>query len=311
MTHIKSYLNGGYIYDELRKTVKLLSSEIATELRGRTISFSVFPLSFREYLAAKNINFTPRNILYSKERIVIKKHFNEYVKNGGFPATLVSSKPQELLKEYYRVMFYRDIVERHDVANTKLLEDFLALLIDQTACKFSISKTAVKLQELGFSFSKNTLSNFLSYAEEAYLLFPVKKYSFKIREQMRAPQKLYAIDHGLVEAIRFHFMENYGRIIENIVYMELKRRSENIYYYHGKHECDFITTENGKITNAIQVTKTIENTETKRREIDGLLDIMQHAKLRNDLILTENEHESLEENGYKIDVLPIWHWILI
>ncbi|MFA6409397.1 MAG: ATP-binding protein [Gammaproteobacteria bacterium] len=293
-------------------SAKLLSHEIATELRGRTISFNIFPLSFAEYVNANNITFDPKNILYSQDRFQIKKLFNNYVQNGGFPATLASPKPEELLKEYYEVMFYRDIVERHSVTNIKLLEDYLALLIDQTACKFSISKTAVKLQEIGYSFSKSTLSNFLNYAEEAELLFPVKKYNFKLREQMRSAQKIYAIDHGLLQTIRFGFMENIGRILENIVYLELRRSntSKNIFYYQGDKECDFLARQKNKVTAAIQVSQNISSPETNKREIDGLLEAMQALKLKNGLILTEDEKDTIQIDNCLIEVLPIWYWLL-
>lgn len=289
---------------------KLLSKEIATELRGRNLSFNVFPLSFVEYLVAKQLTFDYKDILYRKERNLIKRYFNDYFKTGGFPAIFTSAKPQELLHEYYDVMFYRDIVERHVVTNVKMLEDYLSLLIDQTACKFSVSQTAAKLQEFGYSFSKNTLMNFLNYAEEAYLVFPVNKYSFKIREQMRAPKKLYAIDHGLVNAIRFMFSENYGRMMENIVYLALRRTTENIYYYQGIKECDFLVTNAGKITTAIQVTKNLSTQQIRKREIEGLLEALAFAKLKQGIIITENEYETIKEGVYTICVLPLWYWLL-
>lgn len=293
-------------------SAKLLSREIATELRGRTISFNIFPLSFAEYVSANNITFNPKKILYSQERFKIKKLFNNYVQNGGFPATFNALQPEKLLKEYYEVMFYRDIVERHRVTNIKLLEDYLALLIDQTACKFSISKTAVKLQEFGYSFSKSTLSNFLNYAEESQLIFPVKKYSFKLREQMRSPQKIYTIDHGLLQTIRFGFMENIGRLLENIVYLELRRSNEakNIFYYQENKECDFLTQQKNKVTNAIQVSQNISSAETKKREIEGLLEAMQALNLKSGWILTEDEKDSIKVNGCLIEVVPIWYWLL-
>ena len=291
---------------------KLLSREIATELRGRTIPITIFPLSFTEYLGAQSISVALDNILYSKNRFPIKKQFQNYLQTGGFPAILTTPKPEELLKEYYNVMFYRDIVERHNVSNISLLESYLALLIDQVACKFSISKTAMKLHEFGYSFSKNTLANFLNYAEEAYLVFTIKKYSFKLREQLRAPKKLYAIDHGLLQAIRFEFIENSGRILENIVYLALRRKNESddIYYYQGKQECDFLTVDKGKVIEVIQVAKNINSVETKKREISGILETLEQLKLQRGLILTEDDHEIVESNGHTIEILPIWYWLL-
>ena len=148
---------------------------------------------------------------------------------GGFPAVLESGRPEDLLKEYYKVMFYRDLIERYKIKNVKLFEDYLTLLIDQTASNFSISSIAKKLNEFGYSFSKNTLSNFLRYAQEVFLLFETKKHSYKIKERLRSPKKIYAVDHGLIQAIRlfilrglwpdvgkyrvYFFKENMGRDI--------------------------------------------------------------------------------------------------
>lgn len=289
---------------------KLLSREIATELRGRTLSHTVYPLHFREYLNAKAVGCEPGNLLYSKRRSVFKKQFNDYFRHGGFPATLESAHPDELLKEYYRVMFSRDIIERHKVKNTRLLEDYLNLLIDQSGAYASISATAKKLTEFGHSFSKNTLSNFSRYAEDAFLAFEVKKHSFKIREQLKNPKKIYTIDHGLMQAIRFSSSWDYGRILENLVYIALRQQEEEVYYEKGARECDFVIARGGKITQAIQVTKTLSGAKTRERELGGLAEAMSRYKLGTGLILTEDQHETLNIRGAAVRVLPVWCWLL-
>ncbi|OGC16157.1 hypothetical protein A3J90_01335 [candidate division WOR-1 bacterium RIFOXYC2_FULL_37_10] len=290
---------------------KLLSNEIATELRGRTISFTVYPLSFNEYLKSKNISPDKKNILYnSKENIIIKKEFHKYFSGGGFPAVLKSLYPDELLKEYYKVMFYRDLIERHKIKNIKLLEDYLILIMDQVGSLSSISSTAKKLEELGHSFSKNTLSNFSKYAEEIFLIFEVKKYTYKIREQMRNPKKIYAIDHGMLQAIRFSFSSNYGRILENIVFMALKRTKKEIFYHADKKECDFILTDKGKVLQVIQVCKLFSDSKIKEREIEGLMEALEAYDLKEGLILTEDTIDNIVVNNKKIVVLPVWFWLL-
>lgn len=289
---------------------KLLSSEIATELRGRTTSFIVYPFSFKEYLNASGLGIEDKNILFSNKRAFIKKQFNNYVKLGGFPATLQSAEPKELLKEYYRVMFYRDLIERHKIKNIRLLEDYLTLLIDQMASSFSISSTANKLMAFGHSFSKNTLSNFSKYAEDAFLLFEVRKFSRKIKEQLRAPKKIYAVDHGLVQAIRFSFSEDYGRILENIVFIALKRNKKDIFYHLGNKECDFLTLEGGQAVQAVQVTKNIARSETKKREIEGLCEAMEFHGLKKGLILTDDENDKIKVGKSTIEILPIWYWLI-
>lgn len=289
---------------------RLLSKEIATELRGRTLSWQVFPFSFSEYLRLRGNVISEKNILYSKERPVIKKHFNEYISMGGFPAVLQSANPRDLLREYYNVMFYRDLIERYSVENIRLLEDYLTLLIDQTACSFSISATAKKLAEFGHVFSKNTLSNYSRYAQDAFLIFEAKKYSYKVREQLRAPKKIYAVDHGLVQAVRFSFQDNYGRMMENIAYIELRRRGKEVYYYKGKRECEFMVVENGRVTEAIQVAKSMSDAKVREREISGLLEAMEQYKLKKGIILTEDENEEIKIEKQIILIEPLWHWLL-
>lgn len=289
---------------------KLLSKEIATELRGRSLTFKVFPFSFVEYLGAKNISYEIKNILYSKERPVIKKHFNAYIASGGFPAVLESENPKELLREYYSVMFYRDIAERHKIKNIRLLEDYLTLLMDQVSCSFSVSATAKKLTEFGYSFSKNTLTNFSRYAQDAFMVFEVKKYSYKIREQMRAPKKIYAIDHGLVQAVRFSFQDNYGRLMENIVYIQLQRQNKNVFYYKNSRECDFVVSDAGKVKVLFQAAKNISDSKTREREIEGLAEAMAQYKLTRGFILTEDDYEELKVREGKIIIMPLWYWLL-
>lgn len=292
---------------------KLLSREIATELRGRTLSFTVYPLSFPEYLKARNAypqNKTFPKLFYGNEHILLKKQLNAYLNGGGFPAILKSENPKELLKEYYGVMFYRDLIERYKIKNIKLFEDYLTLIIDQTACLFSISQTAKKLAEFGHSFSKNTLSNFSKYAQEIFLLFEAKKYSYKIREQLRSPRKIYIIDHGLLKAVRFSFIQNTGHFMENIVFIALKRKGQDIYYHKENKECDFLTVDGHKVTQAFQVTKSIYDDKTKKREIDGLVEAMQMYNLKDGIILTEDEKDIFKIGNKTINIIPLWYWLL-
>jgi predicted AAA+ superfamily ATPase len=293
---------------------KLLSREIASELRGRTLSFTVYPLSFKEYLKTQNIYIEEKEkkkVLYGKRKTEFKKQFNIYLKMGGFPAVLESSNPEELLKECYKVMFYRDLVERYKIKNIKLFEDYLTLVIDQTGSLFSISSTAKKLEEFGYSLSKNTLSNFSKYAQEIFLIFEVKKYSYKIKEQLRFPKKIYTIDHGLVKAIRFFFSEDYNRLLENIVFISLKRNGNEIYYHKENKECDFIISDKLKVIQAIQVAKTISEAKTKKREIEGLLEALNKFRLKEGLILTEDNYGTFKINNKTIKILPTWYWLLL
>lgn len=292
---------------------KLLGQEIATELRGRTLNFTLYPLSFREYLRSQGVAVPSQpseRLLYGHDRIAFKKHFNEYVQSGGFPAVLESEHPQELLKGYYHVMFYRDLVERYQIKSIKLFEDYLALLFDQMSSHFSISSTAKKLEACGYSLSKNTLSNFSKYTQEAFLIFEVRNQSFKIKEVLRSPKKIYVIDHGLAQAVRFSSSEDRGRILENIVFLALKRKGENIRYFREKGECDFLLSDRGRPSRAIQVTQNMASRETREREFAGIQEVWDRYPLKEGIILTEDDSETLKMERHEIRVLPIWYWLL-
>jgi len=291
-------------------SAKLLSREIATELRGRTLSVKLFPLSFKEYLGVKGVSVDLRQILYSRDRPLVKKHFNEYLLTGGFPAVVDSKRSTDLLREYYNVMFYRDLVERNRISNLRLMEDYLALLVDQISCHFSVYMTGKKLNEMGYSFSKTTLSNFSKYAQDAFLSFEVKKYCFKIREQMRATKKIYIIDHGLAQAVRFAFQDNVGRMLENIAYIELQRRAADVYYHKAEKECDFLTVQGGKVISALQVTKSISAEITKQREIAGAEEAMADYRIKEALVLTENENTDVKTDSGFVRIVPLWYWLL-
>ncbi|MFA4817184.1 MAG: ATP-binding protein [Parcubacteria group bacterium] len=287
---------------------KLLSKEIATELRGRSLSFMVYPFSFKEFLKFKNVNFNFKTILYGKQRARIKKIFNEFLEQGGFPEVLSEPMQKKVLQEYYNTIFYNDIVERYDVKNVALLEDFLKMEINNFSSMASISKMEKVLASMGRSASKATLSKYLSYAKSVFLLFELSVYDYKIKEQMRHLKKIYAVDTGLLNAIRFSFSDDYGRLLENLVFLEFLKVGKNVFYFRGIGECDFLLKENRKIVAAFQVTKNLKNYDTRQREIKGLLEAMEKYDLDEGVILTEDEYEEFEKSGRKIKVLPVWYW---
>ena len=143
------------------------------------------------------------------------------------------------------------------------------------------------------------------------MFFESKRYSYKIREQLRAPKKIYCVDHGLVQAVRFAFSENHGRMLENMVYIELKRRKAAIYYHQDDKECDFLAVYNNKLTEAIQVTAGLSDSKTKKREVEGLKEALSRYGLKEGLILTEDEVDILKIGKIKIKILPLWYWLLL
>ncbi|MEA3458252.1 MAG: ATP-binding protein [Candidatus Thermoplasmatota archaeon] len=289
---------------------KLLSREISTKLRGRTINTEIFPLSFKEFLNWKKIKYDTKNILYSKEKTKIKKQFSSYMQEGAYPAVIsLNSSKETVLQEYYESMIFKDIVERHKIKNVKKLRLLASLLFDSATKDISYSKLANKLKSLGFSLSNDTVIEYISYFEDAYLFFQNLKYEYSINKQLGAIKKVYCIDNGLLNAVSFKFSDDIGKLMENLVYLELKRRNKEIYYHRKNHECDFLIKEKNKIINAIQVTKQLDENNCKR-EKKGLLEAMNAHDLKIGTIITYGSEDEKKVEGKTIRIVPIWKWLL-
>lgn len=283
----------------------LLSKEIGTALTGRVYPIMVFPLSFAE-LAAYRLEkeITAVDFYQPRERIKIKKIFDEYRKNGGFPE-IVLQNFRPLLQEYLKNIIYRDIVLRYRIKHEASLREIVAFIISNIGSGFSLEKIAkmVKMKNL------TTVKNYLSYLENSFLFYRASKYSYSIKKQIYNPDKFYVVDTGFYNEIAFASSKNRGRVLENLVFMELQRRGVEIYYYQGKRECDFLIKKKNKIINAVQIT-TFLDAQNKDREIGGLLEAMEEYGLKNGLILTENDADSIKLNDKTIEIKPIWQWCL-
>ena len=287
---------------------KLLSSEFSTALSGRHLSLDIMPLSFKEFLDFNNIKYDKKMDLISNQ-IRIKSLFNEYLNWGGFPKILELKedllKKQELIS-YYDTIILKDIGRRYEISNIEDLRKLSFYFISNLSKLYSVNK--LKNLNLG---AYDTLKKYISYLKETYLLFDLQLFDFSVKKQMINLNKMYVIDTGLANAIGFKFSEDKGRLLENLVFIELKRRGKEIYYHKQKKECDFVIKEGLDIVQAIQVTKSLEDIDTKKREIAGLLDACKAYKLKTGLILTQDEEYEVEQEGVKIQVLPVWKWLLI
>ncbi len=181
---------------------KLLSSEISTKLRGRTLTTEILPLSFKEVVLWRNLNYDLKNISYSRENIPIKKEFSKYLMDGGYPALVDSDLPKDqVLQDYYEVMILRDIVERHKIKELKKMRILSKLIFESTGSEITYNRLANKMKSLGFSMSKNTLIEYISYFEEAFLFFQNLKYEYSLTKQLGSIKKVYCIDNGFLNAI--------------------------------------------------------------------------------------------------------------
>ncbi len=269
----------------------LLSKELGTSLTGRQITYELFPFSFSEYL---NFSHKDKGI----------KSFNEFLKSGGFPEYL-SSGNQNILIQLFDDLIYRDIIVRHGIRNAKVVRELGVYLATNIGKEFSYNKLT-KTFDLG---SANTVLSYISHFEDAYLFFTVPRFSYSLKQQAKNQKKIYGIDSGLISKLSISFSKDKGRLLENMVFIELKRRAKNISYYRNKGECDFVVSKNRQIENLIQVCYEL-NQDNMKREINGLMEAMDELKLNSGLILTMNQDDQIVQGNKSIIVKPVWKWML-
>jgi len=292
---------------------RLLSSEIATTLRGRTLSHVVYPLSFREFLGFRN--FDPGDISglrYSPRKNELLRLFNEYLEFGGFPQVVLEERKADLLREYYRAIFYRDIVERFEVRNVRLFENFLKLVVQNMSDRFSYGKSQKFLRSIGFPVSKNTLIEYMGMAKSAFMCEEVPIFSYSVKDQLRYPRKIYIIDNGIRNTVSFRFSADQGKLLENLVFWELKRRLKEVYYWSGRngYEVDFVVRSGNQVEALYQVCYDIRTEPTYRREVRALIRAMDEFGLDQATVLTYDDFGSEEVGQKRIELIPVWFWLL-
>jgi len=279
---------------------KLLSREIATQLRGRGVSFELYPFSFREFLRAKS--FTPGESLPKKARV--KALLEEYLLWGGFPEVVLEDS--ELLKRrtlegYVDLILYRDVVERFGVKNTRALRLLLKLIGSSFGREFSVSKTVRYMKGMGVETNRNTLSAYLEHLEDAYLVLRVRKLA-PPRESEKAPPKVYLVDSGLARV--FKDKVEFGRLMESAVLVELFRRGIRPYYIKTpRFEVDFVIRE-GEYYRLIQVTRSTGG--TLGREIKALNEASKTLPVHEKVLITWDEEGKIGD----VELVPLWRWLL-
>lgn len=284
---------------------KLLSSELATHLTGRYLKLELYPFSFKEYLGFRNVLDGGPVQMTSKKEAEILRLFDGYLQEGGFPE-FVASGQKEVVAQIFEDIIYRDLLARfkiREIKNFKLLVNYIF-----TNFTSDMSYNAVK-NTLGFK-SATSVKNYIDFIQESYLAFELFKYDYSLKKQYVSNKKMYVIDNGLRNAAAFSFSEDRGKLLENVVFLELKRRGKDIYYYKDKKECDFLIKEGTKIKQAIQVTQGLDNAKTEEREIAGLIAAMEEFNLKTGLVITQNQEEERKINGKLIKIIPAWKWLL-
>jgi uncharacterized protein len=282
----------------------LLSKEISTYLTGRHFDIMVWPFSFKEYLGYNDSN---KNYKSTSGKVETIKYFNNYIKQGGFPEIVVY-KNTDLLENIYQDVINNDILTRYDLKEEVQFKKMALFLISNFAREFSYTSLKNNFN-LG---STNTSKNYVSYLTNTYLLFELTKYDYSLKKQESYSKKIYVIDTGLINKLAFAFSENIGRLYENLVFIELKRREQNIYFWKDKlnYEVDFITLEKNKVTSLIQVVYDLSDPKTKEREIRGLISGLKEFKLKEGIIITKDLEKEEKIDNKIIKYIPLWKWLL-
>ena len=282
---------------------RLLSKELATFLTGRHVDSTLFPFSFREFLRFNE--FEP-NIYLTKDIARIKEYLRDYLENGGFP--LVYKIGRVFLMENYKDIIERDIIQRYKIRYPRVLKNLARYMITNSSREISFNK----LKNILKVKSVHTIINYSSYLENAYLLIFLERFSFKLKEQVKAPKKVYCIDTGLINSIGFKFSENLGRLVENLVAIELKRMGHEIYYWkdYQRREVDFVIKDGLKVKELIQVCYDIEDFTTKERELKALVKAGKELKCKNLKVITWDYDGREEFKGKEIRFIPLWRWLL-
>ncbi|HLF66250.1 MAG TPA: ATP-binding protein [Gammaproteobacteria bacterium] len=293
-------------------SAKMLSKEIATQMRGRALSWEIFPFSFQEFLDFKQIeSASPWS---TKKRLLIGKAFETYWEEGAFPEVINLPSPLRIKihQEYFTTILFRDLIERHDVAHPKALTDLAYYLMDNVAALYSINGLVGYLKSLGHKISKVVVSHYLGWFEDAYMFFTVRIFDPNLARAHANPKKIYCIDHAFVKSISSEILVNSGHYLENLVFITLRRISDKIYYFktHNGKEVDFIIQHKNRSKNLIQVCETLRELKTQKRETTALNEAMKELNLTSSIIVTRNESAQIKvENGI-IEVMPIWQFML-
>jgi len=290
---------------------RLLSRELSTLITGRHVDMTVFPLSFKEFLSFNNLEVN--NSLDSvNKKIDIKRLLSEYFEYGSFPEVVLTGAKKQILLAYFDDLLNKDLIRRYKIRKTGKIKELTIYYLSNISTPSTYN--SLKKQLL---LTTDTIEKFSGYIESIYLIFFVKRFSFKLKEQEKSPRKTYAIDTGLANQVGFRFSLNTGRMAENLVFLELLRKKsldpkmELFYFKNERHrEVDFVIKESLKVKSAIQVCWNIEDLKTKKREIDSLIVGLEDLNLKEGLVITE-DYENVEYyKEFEIKFTPLYKWLL-
>ncbi len=295
-------------------SAKLLSREIATSLRGRSLTSELLPFSFAESLVHAGIAIPSRWPPPAVERSQLENRFGRYLEVGGFPE--VQDLPVDLrrrvLRDYVDVVLFRDVAERHGVANLAALRQLQRSLLARPSNRFSIHRLHNDLRSQGVRVSKDSLHQYLAHLEDAFLVFTTEIASPSIRARQVNPRKCYLIDTGLATLTTLRMSIDYGHLLENLVYLELRRRGCTLNYFttDAGHEVDFLAERPDGGRELVQVAAELAEPQTRERELRALREALVETRVDAARIVSLSETETIALEGSDVAVIPAWRWLL-
>lgn len=293
---------------------KLLSRELATHLTGRYVPIEILPFSFREFLTFDDFTVGRHTLYSTRQKAFLLKKLEEYIDIGGFPETLKNRANAKIyLSTLYSTILTKDVVSRQKIKYIKTIREISNYLVSN----FSQLITFNKIKDTFNLRSSHTSKNYISYLEESYLIFLVDKFSFKHKEILGSPKKVYVIDTGIIKALAFKSSENIGRMMENVVFLDIMRKKAidsllEVYYWkdYAGHEVDFVLKRGVRVYRLIQVTYASSRNEIDKREIRALIKSSKELKCNNFLVITWDYEKVEKYKNKKIRFVPLWKWLL-
>ena len=293
-------------------SAKMLSTEIATQMRGRALSWEMFPFSLHEFLDYHEVE--AKGPLSSKKQMLVKKAFDKYWEKGSFPEVVNVDKHLRIRihQEYFHTILARDIIERHNISHPKAALDLAHWLIDNIASLYSVNRLTGHLKSQGHKITKSTVSDYIKWFEDAYFLFTVQIFDASVSRRNVNTKKIYCIDHALIMSVSSGILINTGHLLKNVVFIELRRKYTDIYYYRTQSglEVDFIVLQRNRAKQLIQVSETLIDAKTCKREIKALEQAMVEQNLKEGVIVTRSEEERVETESGLISIIPVWRFLL-
>lgn len=292
-------------------SARLLSKEIGTAMRGRALTWELFPFSFEEFLDARGVGVDLRG---QQARLRVRKAFQDYWICGGFPEVMDEDERIRVMihQEYFKTMIFRDVVDRNDALHPRAVRDLSYRLLNSSASMYTINALTHYLKSIGHKASKSFVGDVLEWLEDAFALFTVKLFDASLNRQNVNPKKIYGIDHAMIRSCSTGILVNSGHLLENMVFVDARRRGYAVHYYKTHHgrEVDFCWMD-GRQMHFVQVAERIpEGSETRARELTALRDALQEHPRALAVLVTLDEDEIIHAKEGDIRIVPIWKYLI-